>query len=235
MKSGISGTLRWCLTCLWLATLPAWAQVGVVRVVEGDVNVSSGRAECAPRFGLDLNEGDVVRTGEKAWAVLTMMDTTRIIVRPDSVLRIEAYRHTEGGEITQNMARFALMRGAIRVASGQMAGGRNAGFVVRTPDTEMVMRGSDQEVAFVAPKFTAPEAELGTYAKVYTGEAVVKSAGNELTLKAGQVVFAGGKDKAAPRLLAADPHFFYWHSYIDRRVATVMAAQEKEPPPEQQQ
>src|SRR5262245_21836874 len=53
----------------WLAVLngaAVMAQVGVVRTVEGQVSVASGKPECALRYGLDLDEGDAVRTGEKA-------------------------------------------------------------------------------------------------------------------------------------------------------------------------
>ena len=61
LRLGIAGV---CLALLPAA--PAWPQVGIVRTVEGAVKVSSGREECAPRYGLDLDEGDAVRTEPKS-------------------------------------------------------------------------------------------------------------------------------------------------------------------------
>lgn len=200
----------------------AHAQVGVVRTLEGNVRVFSGQPECAPRFGLDINEGDAVRTGEKSWAVLSMMDGTRITVRPDSEVRVDTYRHTDAGEVMQNQARFTLSRGALRVVAGRIGGGRNAGFWVVTPDATADMRGADLDVAYVAPKFTAPETELGTYAKSNAGEAMLRNTSGEVKLSAGQSAIAESKKRAPPRLLPNDPYFFHWHSYIDRRASAVL-------------
>lgn len=215
-------TLLLLLCTALLAAAAARAQVGVVRTLEGEVRVFSGQQECAPRFGLDINEGDAVRTGGKSWAVLAMMDGTRITVRPDTEVRIDAYRHTDAGEVAQNQARFTLSRGALRVMAGRIASGRNAGFLVTTPDATVDMRGADQDVAFVGPKFTAPETELGTYAKVNSGEAVLRNAGGEVRLAVGQAALAESAKHVAPRLLPNDPYFFHWHSYIDRRAAAVL-------------
>jgi hypothetical protein len=210
------------LMALALCITAAHAQVGVVRTLEGDVRVFSGQPECAPRFGLDINEGDAVRTGSKSWAVLAMMDGTRITVRPDTEVRIDAYRHTDGGEVAQNQARFTLSRGAVRVIAGRIAGGRNAGFLVVTPDATLDMRGTDQDVAFVGPTFTALETEIGTYAKVNAGGAVLHNASGEVKLAVGQAAIAESAKRVAPRLLPSDPYFFHWHNYIDRRAAAVI-------------
>lgn len=200
----------------------AWAQVGVVRTIEGQVRVFSGKAECAPRYGLDVDEGDVVRTGEKSWAILTMMDGTRITVRPDTEMRVDIYRYTEAGESTQNQAQFTLMRGAMRVAAGRIAKGRNAGFNVNTPDATVNLRGADQDVAYIAPQFTPRgDALVGAYGKSYAGEAVMKNASGTVTIRDGQVAFAETKVRKPPQVLASDPYFYHWHSYIDRRAATV--------------
>ncbi len=209
----------------WLtAALPlqVLAQVGVVRTIEGQVNVFSGKAECAPRYGLDVDEGDVVRTGDKAWAILTMMDGTKITVRPDTELRVDVYRYTEAGESAQNRAQFTLTRGAMRVASGALAKGRNIGFVVNTPDASMTLRGADQDVAYINPQF-APrgDALAGAYARSYAGEAIMKNASGTVTFRDGQIAFAETKVRKPPQVLLSSPSFYHWHSHIDRRAAAV--------------
>ena len=197
------------------------------------MRVLSGKLECAPRFGLDLDESDTIRTGEKAWAVLVMVDGTRIAVRPQSELTVSVFRYTDGGEITQNHAILTLTRGAIRVNAGHMGRGRNSGFIVRTRDAEVLIQGTDQDVAYVTPDFAAKpkpgDPEQGTYAKVHEGAGLLRAVGKDVKLQAGQSAFAGGKEKSAPKVLPSDPYFFHWHTYIDRRVATVLARQDAEP------
>jgi hypothetical protein len=202
---------------------PAWPQVGIVRTVEGVVNVASGRQECAPRYGLDLEEGDAVRTGAKAWALLTMMDGTKITVRPDSEMRILAYRYTDAGEFTQNQALLALTTGALRVVTGRIAAGPNTGFRVQTPDATLELRGTDHDVSLIEPKTTLRgDAPAGTYGKAYAGEAMMKNSRGEVAVRTGQIAYAEPKMRAAPRALSGtEPYFYYWHDYIDRRAAAV--------------
>ncbi len=200
----------------------AEAQVGIVRTIEGQVRVFSGKAECAPRYGLDVEEGDVVRTGDKAWAMLTMMDGAKITVRPDTEVRVDVYRYTEAGESAQNRAQFTLMRGAVRVTAGGIAKGRNTGVLVNTPDASITLRGTDQDVAYILPQFNPRgDALVGAYGKSYAGEAIMKNAGGTVTIKAGQVAFAETKVRKPPQVLGADPYFYHWHSFIDRRATAV--------------
>src|SRR5688572_1020500 len=174
-----------------LSARAAQAQVGIIRTVEGQVSVFSGKQECAPRYGLDLEEGDAVRTSAKAWALLAMMDGTKITVRPDTEVRIDAYRYTDAGESAQNLAQLTLTRGALRVIAGRIVAGRSAGFSVQMPSASMELRGTDHDVAFVGPKFaTRGDAPAGSYGKSYAGDAVMKSPRGEITVRTGQVAYA---------------------------------------------
>jgi hypothetical protein len=206
-------------------SLPAHAQVGIVLTVEGGVNVISGKQECGPRHGLDLEEGDTVRTGEKSWAVLSLLDGAKITVRPTTEVRIDAYRFTESSDAVQNHAMLVLTRGSLRVVTGAIVKGRNTGYRVRTPEVTMEMRGTDHDVTHVAPQFTPiGDAAPGSYGKSYAGEAVFASSGGELTLRDGQAAYAALRVRAPPRLLTFEPGFFSVHSFIDRRAAAVADA-----------
>jgi hypothetical protein len=205
-----------------LAVVPARAQVGIVLTVEGQVNVISGKEECGLRYGLDLDEGDTVRTGEKSWAVLSLLDGAKITVRPSTDVRINTYRFTESSEAAQNQALLTLTRGSLRVATGAIVRGRNTGYRVRTPEVTMDMRGTDHDITHIAPQFTPiGDAAPGSYAKTHAGEAVLSNAAGELALRDGQAAFAALRTRAPPRLLAFDPGFFTLHSFIDRRAAAV--------------
>ena len=183
-----------------LAAVPARAQVGIVLTVEGQVNVISGKEECGLRYGLDLDEGDTVRTGEKSWAVLSLLDGAKITVRPSTDVRINTYRFTESSEAAQNQALLTLTRGSLRVATGAIVRGRNTGYRVRTPEVTMDMRGTDHDITHIAPQFTpVGDAAPGSYAKTHAGEAVLSNAAGELALRDGQAAFAALRTRAPPR------------------------------------
>lgn len=222
MKPRIS-TARLLMACLaWLGPSLVFAQVGIVRTVEGQVSVFSGKQECAPRYGLDLEEGDAVRTGPNAWALLSMMDGAKITVRPDSEVRIDSYRYTDGGDAVLNRARLTLVQGALRVASGRIAAGGKADFLVQAPEASLALRDGDHDIAAVGPKFTVRgDAALGTYGRSYRGEAVMKNPHGEIALRTNQVGFVEPRPRAAPRVLNTEPYFYHWHGYIDRRAAVV--------------
>jgi hypothetical protein len=205
-----------------MAGTPALAQVGIVRTVEGQVNVMSGKQECAPRYGLDLEAGDVVRTGAKSWALLAMIDGTKITVRPDSEMRIAAFRYTDLDEFAQNHALLSLLTGAVRVTPGRVAVTRGKGFQVQTPDANMTLRGADHDVAFVPPDGAEKgDAPTGTYGRSHVGYAILKNAHGEVTIRTGQTAYAAPKVNAPPRVLETEPYFYHWHNYIDRRAAAI--------------
>jgi hypothetical protein len=186
------------------------------------VNVFSGREECAPRYGLDLEEGDAVRTGDKSWALLTMMDGTKITVRPDSEVRIDLYRYNEAADPGANRAQLALARGALRVAGGRIRVGGSGTFLVKTPDAGATLRGADQDVTYIVKKAAAPgESPPGTYARAYQGEAVLNNSGGEIAFRQGQTAWAEAGGRKPPRVLESQPYFYHWHDYIDRRAAAV--------------
>ena len=210
---------------LWLsvACVPhAAAQVGIVRTVEGQVNIFSGREECAPRYGLDLEEGDAVRTGDKAWALLTMMDGTKITVRPDSEVRIDMYRYNEAADPGANRVQLALARGALRIHAGRVALGRGGVFLVKTSDASATLRGADQDVSYVAQKSASfGDAQPGTYLRAHQGEAALSNQSGEIALRPAQTAFAEIRARAAPRILDGVPYFYHWYGYIDSRAAAV--------------
>ncbi len=210
-----------CLALLPVA--PSWPQVGIVRTVEGAVNVSSGREECAPRYGLDLDEGDAVRTGPKAWALLSMMDGTKITVRPDTEVRITTYRFTDFADTTRNRVLLVLNTGALRVVMRRLAASPYMTFRVQTPEVMVELHGTDQDVSVIGQKNASRgDAQPGTYVKAYAGDALMKNRHGEAAVQGGQIAFSDPQARVAPRVLSSsEPHFYYWHDYIDRRVAAV--------------
>jgi hypothetical protein len=208
-----------------LTALPAKALVGMVLTVEGQVNVISGKQECGLRYGLDLDEGDTVRTGEKSWAVLSLLDGAKITVRPSTEVRIEVYRFADIKDAPRNYATLALTRGSLRIITGAIAKGLNTGYRVRTPEATLEMHGTDHDITHVVSQFTpVGDAAPGTYGKTYAGEAVIRNSSGDLTLRDGQAAFVALRVRSAPRSLTTEPWFFSMYSAIDRRAAAVADA-----------
>lgn len=211
--------------CLAFSGFTAQAHVGMVLTLEGQVNVISGKQECGLRYGLDIDEGDTVRTGDKAWAVLQLMDGARITLRPATELRIDHYRFVDSSEAKRNYARLTLLRGSLRVVTGAIVRGRNLGYQVRAADATVEMRGADHDVTHIAPaSVQVGEGVHGAYGKSYAGEAAMSTANGSVTLRDGQTAFVATGARTPPRLLTHDPWFFVTYGSIDQRASAVAGA-----------
>lgn len=220
----------WILLICALCTAPLYAQVGIVATIEGNVRVQSSKEECGLRHGLELEEGDIVRTDAKAWASLRFLDETQVTLRPGTEVRILAYRFIDNNQPMQIQRVLSLSEGSLRVASGKLPLNRNAGFVVKTPASEITLRGTDNEVAYFAPASAQRgDALPGTYTKAYDGEAAVKNARGELSVRPGQVAYADGAGRALPRVLSSEPGFYGSYAAVDRRVEAVRTEVQREP------
>jgi hypothetical protein len=124
----------------------------------------------------------------------------------------------------QNSALLALTGGAVRVAAGRIALGRNTGFRVQTPHASVELRGADHDIAHVEAKSTTRgDSPVGTYGRAIVGEAVIRNTHGQTTAREGQIGFADPAARVAPRILqGAEPYFYHWHTYIDRRVTAVV-------------
>lgn len=194
----------------------------MVLTLEGQVNVISGKQECGLRYGLDIDEGDSVRTGDKAWAVLQLMDGARITLRPSTEVRIDHYRFADGNNAKVNYARLHLLRGSLRVVTGAIVRGLNLGYQVRAADAIVELRGTDHDVTHVAPaSVQVGEGVHGAYGKTYVGEAAMSNAGGSVTLRDGQTAFAATGARTPPRMLTHDPWFFVTYASIDQRASAV--------------
>ena len=220
MQNNIFWRLLTAVLCLTAGL--AHGQIGIGLVVEGQVNVISGKPECGLRYGLDIEESDTVRTGEKSWAVLSLLDGAKIIVRPATELRIDAYRFVAGGNATLNRARLTLVRGAVRIRTGAITRSANTGYQINTTEMSMTLSGADYDVSRIVPQFTSGgEVAAGSYGKIYEGEAVMRNASGERVLRGGQAAVATLNARTPPRLLTQEPWFFGLHAAIDRRATAV--------------
>jgi hypothetical protein len=120
------------------ATTPE--QIGEVVVARGGVSAKypSGNVRI---LGKDapIYQGDVVTSGTKSFAVVKMVDDSRISIRPDTVFAFEEFEIKEGEE----SAVFRLFKGGMRAISGYLNKRKPEAFKLNTSVATIGIRGTD--------------------------------------------------------------------------------------------
>ena len=209
------------LALLCLCAQPLWAAIGTIDSFEGDVRVVSTTADRTAQAGMEINEGDTIKTGANAWALLAMTDGASMTLRPLSQLRLDTYRYDPDGETAKNASVLSLLRGAFRSVTGYIGRTNRDGYRIATPTATIGIRGTDHEPAYYPPPGAGekPDHAPGTYDKVNEGESVIRNPRGEVPVKPGQYAFVHHNGNAAPRLLARPPAFYQRHTAFDQKAA----------------
>ena len=209
------------LALLWLLHLPAYGSVGMIDSIEGNVRVVSAIADRTAQTGMELNEGDTVKTGDNAWALLTMSDGASLTLRQDSQVQLTKYRYNPDGNATENSSVLNLLKGAIRSITGYIGRTNRAGYMIQTPTATIGIRGTDHEPAYYPTPGPGQKLdhEPGTYDKVNDGESFIRNPKGEVPVKPGQTAFVHQNGSVAPRLLARPPAFYTRHAEFDKKAA----------------
>jgi hypothetical protein len=203
---------------LWLAPWTALAQIGAVDSLEGDVRIASGGAERSAAAGAQINQGDLVRTGENSWVLLTMTDGTSLTLRPATQMRFDRYRYEPGGDPSQHSFAMSLLIGAFRSITGYIGRTNRAAYQVTTATATLGIRGTDHEPAYYPPG-SAGGQDPGTYDKVNQGETYIRNPRGEVSVRPGQFGFVHQDARTPPRLLPRAPAFYARHAAFDQRAA----------------
>jgi len=121
---------------LWTAATSA--DIGSVKVARGVVTAQSANGVArllSP--GAKLEEGDVLSTATRSYAVIEMGDGARMTVRPRSVLALEEYKFEK-----QESAVLRLFRGGLRAITGFISKRNRNAFKIRTPVATIGIRGT---------------------------------------------------------------------------------------------
>lgn len=186
-----------------------WGASGSFQFVEGTVDIvrADGRRDTA-RKGAELSEGDSVVSGRDAHAQIVMADDTVIAVRPETQLRIEAFRFA-GDADPAPQSIIGLLKGTFRTLTGRIARMTRGVAVVRTPNATIGVRGTDHEPAYIPPPAPGetPVAPPGTYDKVNEGAVYIETEAGRIELAANEVGFASLETMAPPVRLPSVPQF----------------------------
>jgi hypothetical protein len=125
------------------------ADVGLIKVAKGDVQVQRGSAKMPAQVGTGLQTNDIVLTGPDATAGITFTDNSLVSIGPNSVFAIDKYRFdstTNAGEFEGN-----LKQGRLAAVSGKMVKQAPESMKIRTPSAIMGVRGTEFVVQVDGP------------------------------------------------------------------------------------
>jgi hypothetical protein len=202
---------RRALLCVWLllsVTLACAAEpltiAGRVDFVVGDVwFFDPGRKTRRPQIGDPLFASDTVVTGTNGEVHLDMDDAGYLAVRPNTVVKIAAFRANGDKE---DRSVLTLLQGALRSFTGWIPKVAPGGYRIETVTATIGVRGTDHESLFVPAG--SQLGEPGTYEKVNEGAAYIERGASRIDVLPNQVGFAPSAVGTALRLLDAVPGFF---------------------------
>ncbi len=133
---------KWILVAALAAAFPvAAADVGLVKVSKGSVQIQRGAAKMPAAVGSGVQASDVIVTGADGSAGITFSDNSLVSVGPNSVFAIDKYSFdstTHQGEFQGN-----LKQGRLAAVSGKMVKQSPESMKIRTPSAIMGVRGTE--------------------------------------------------------------------------------------------
>jgi len=119
----------------------AWAATPAGEVIYAHGITSVQRAGEPPRFvtkGDSINEGDIISTGPKGFAVIGLKDGSKMTLRPDTSFAVEKFSH--GGK--EEAGFFRLVKGGVRTITGLIGKRNPQGMRVSTATATIGIRGT---------------------------------------------------------------------------------------------
>ena len=132
----------WVAIALLSLAAPAFAaDVGLVKVSKGSVQIQRGAQKLPAPVGAAIQPDDVIVTGADGSAGVTFTDNSLVSVGPNSVFAIDKYSFdttTHQGEFQGN-----LRQGRLAAISGKMVKQSPESMKIRTPSAIMGVRGTE--------------------------------------------------------------------------------------------
>ena len=130
------------LAAVLSVAIPALAaDVGLVKVSKGSVQIERNGTKVAAPVGAPIHASDVIMTGADGSAGITFTDNSLVSVGPNTVFAIDKYRFdstTHAGEFEGN-----LRKGRLAAISGKMVKQSPESMKIRTPSAIMGVRGTE--------------------------------------------------------------------------------------------
>ncbi|MDH5545974.1 MAG: FecR family protein [Gammaproteobacteria bacterium] len=148
-----------------LAPMIAYAEAGKIIFLIGDATVlSAAHGEQKAKSGMDLEPGDILRTGAKGQLQVRMADGGLIAVRPDSEFKIEEFVYNQ--DVGTDKSFFTLLKGGFRSVTGAIGEANKPAYRVETPIATIGIRGTDYSARLCDTNCSQAD---GLYISVLTG------------------------------------------------------------------
>ncbi len=119
---------------------PSWASGGTVLLAKGVVTATDvTQVSRVLARGAAIAEGDVINTANKSFAVIRMVDNTKLTLKPNTTIAIGAFNANEGEE----EACINLVKGGLRTVTGLIGQRKPESFNLDTPIASIGIRGTD--------------------------------------------------------------------------------------------
>ena len=168
------------------------AESGSIDKMSGDVTVTGADKQtrkAAPNE--KIQSGETVSTQAKSEVIIKLADDSVVALRPNTQFKVEDFKFEKKAT---DSAQFSLLSGAARFLTGLIGKSSRDRFQVTAATATVGIRGTDFEVAIVAPD--TPDARAGVYDYVHDGATNIKlAAGPALDVKKEQTAFAPDKPK----------------------------------------
>lgn len=117
-------------------------QAGEVKYARGAVTVQQEDGSGARLIGKGdkLNEGEVIKTGAKSFAIVNLADQTRMTLRPQTSFAVESMNAEKTSKAS---ALLKLFRGGFRAITGYISKQNPRGYRVKTPTVTIGIRGTE--------------------------------------------------------------------------------------------
>ena len=127
----------------WFLTLlgdSAWAEIGQIKNVAGQVSLARNNVQQPAKTGDLLEPADVLTTGPNGSVGITFIDNTRFSAGPNSRIELKQFSFnptTHEGEFLTD-----VQQGTLAIISGQIAKRSPDAMKVKTPTTILGVRGT---------------------------------------------------------------------------------------------
>ncbi len=143
------------------------ASTGTVILAKGVVTATN--AEQTSRVlakGGAIDEGDVINTANKSFAVIRMLDNTKLTLKPNTTIAIGAFNDKEGEE----EGCINLVKGGLRTVTGLIGQRKPESFIVDTPIASIGIRGTDFITRICADTECLEDEQALTFGQIEAGE-----------------------------------------------------------------
>jgi len=177
--------------------LAAGSDVGNVLQIMGRATITTQQGEIRKvEKGSKLQDSDMVSTSSRSYVRLKMQDSSYIMIRPDSRMKIDEFKFNKK-KPAKNRSFLSLIRGGFRAVTGLIENKKK--YRYRTPVATIGIRGTDFSVRICNSDCydIDPLPANGLFLQMHSKQSVIYTNAGEYTFSEGQYAYVASSDSPA--------------------------------------